>query len=70
MKAAAGKLVPMGFQTAVDFLNQRKEIIRLTTGSVALDALLRGGVETGTITEVFGEFRTGNTKKKEKLRNF
>jgi DNA repair protein RAD51 len=27
-----------------------------------LDKLLEGGVETGSITEVFGEFRTGKTQ--------
>ena len=31
----------------------------LTTGSKELDKLLGGGIETGSITEVFGEFRTG-----------
>lgn len=27
-----------------------------------LDKLLEGGIETGSITEVFGEFRTGKTQ--------
>jgi len=27
-----------------------------------LDQLLGGGVETGSITEIFGEFRTGKTQ--------
>jgi RecA/RadA recombinase len=31
-------------------------------GAVELDKLLEGGVETGSITEVFGEFRTGKTQ--------
>lgn len=34
----------------------------MTTGSVELDKLLEGGIETGSITEVFGEFRTGKTQ--------
>ena len=34
----------------------------LTTGSKDLDGLLKGGVETGSITEIFGEFRTGKTQ--------
>ena len=37
----------------------RKSVIRLSTGSKELDQLLGGGVETQSITEVFGEFRTG-----------
>ncbi len=31
-------------------------------GSNDLDVLLGGGVETGSITEIFGEFRTGKTQ--------
>jgi DNA repair protein RAD51 len=38
---------------------KRKAIISLTTGSVSLDKILGSGVETGSITELFGEFRTG-----------
>lgn len=58
----ASKLVPMGFTTATDFHMKRAEIIQLTTGSRELDKLLGGGIETGSITEVFGEFRTGKTQ--------
>lgn len=32
------------------------------TGSKQLDAILGGGVETGSITEFFGEFRSGKTQ--------
>jgi DNA repair protein RAD51 len=58
----AAKLVPMGFTTATEFHQRRSEIIQLTTGSKELDKLLQGGVETGSITEIFGEFRTGKTQ--------
>ena len=57
----ASKLIPMGFTTATEFHKQRQEIIHLTTGSKELDKLLGGGIETGSITELFGEFRTGTT---------
>jgi len=60
--AEAGKLVPMGFTTATEFHQKRAEIIQLTTGSKELDKLLGGGIETGSITEIFGEFRTGKTQ--------
>lgn len=36
--------------------------LQLTTGSKELDKLLGGGIETGSITEIFGEFRTGKTQ--------
>jgi hypothetical protein len=38
-----------------------RALVTLTTGSVELDKLLEGGIETGSITEVFGEFRTGKS---------
>ena len=37
-------------------------VFQLTTGSKELDKLLGGGIETGSITEMFGEFRTGKTQ--------
>lgn len=58
----AYKLIPMGFTTASEFHMKRSEIIQLTTGSKELDKLLQGGIETGSITELFGEFRTGKTQ--------
>lgn len=58
----AVRLVPMGFVTAADFHMRRSEMICLTTGSKNLDTLLGGGVETGSITELFGEFRTGKSQ--------
>ena len=58
----AARLVPMGFVTAADFHQRRSEMICLTTGSKNLDTLLGGGIETGSITELFGEFRTGKSQ--------
>ncbi|KAF2068943.1 hypothetical protein CYY_009738 [Polysphondylium violaceum] len=60
--AEAQKLVPMGFTTATEFNKQRSEFLQITTGSKDLDKLLDGGIETGSITELFGEFRTGKTQ--------
>lgn len=58
----AAKLVPMGFTTATEYHVKRAGIVYLTTGSKELDRLLGGGIETGSITELFGEFRTGKTQ--------
>jgi DNA repair protein RAD51 len=41
---------------------ERQSILQLSTGSKELDKLLEGGIETGSITEIFGEFRTGKTQ--------
>ncbi len=62
IKEVSYKLVPMGFLTAAQQLETRKDLIQLSTGSKDLDALLGGGVETGSLTEIFGEFRTGKTQ--------
>lgn len=43
-------------------LKNRSKVIRMTTGSTELDKLLGGGIESMSITEVFGEFRTGKTQ--------
>jgi DNA repair protein RAD51 len=59
--AAAQSLVSMEFVTAGKYLEQRKDIVQISTGSKSLDTLLQGGMEAGTITELFGEFRTGKT---------
>ena len=55
----AMKLVPTGFTTATEMHLKRSQIIQVTTGSKELDKLLNGGIETGSITELFGEFRYG-----------
>lgn len=58
----AAKMVPLGFTTATEIHQKRSDIVQITTGSKELDKLLGGGIETGSITEVFGEFRTGKTQ--------
>jgi len=59
---ACNKICDMGFTTASTFLEKRKNVVYLTTGSKALDTLLGSGIESGSITEIFGEFRTGKTQ--------
>ncbi|KAJ7541095.1 hypothetical protein O6H91_10G045700 [Diphasiastrum complanatum] len=59
---AATKIVPMGFTSAAQMHEQRQEIIQITSGSKDLDKILEGGIETGSITEIYGEFRTGKTQ--------
>ncbi|CAN6922055.1 unnamed protein product, partial [Brassica oleracea] len=59
---AASKLVPLGFTSASQLHAQRQEIIQITSGSRELDKVLEGGIETGSITELYGEFRSGKTQ--------
>ncbi|CEL92123.1 unnamed protein product [Vitrella brassicaformis CCMP3155] len=62
LKEAVKGLVHMGFSSATEINLMRQQIVRLHTGAADLDALLGGGMETGMLTEVFGEFRSGKTQ--------
>lgn len=44
------------------FLEKRKNLTFITTGSNELDNLLKGGIESYSLTELSGEFRTGKTQ--------
>ena len=46
----------MDFMTAGAYLDKTKDRVQLSTGSKNLDQLLGGGIEAGSITELFGEF--------------
>ena len=59
---AAMEQLGIGFKSADAIWEHRKNIARVTTGSQELDDLLGGGVETGSVIEFFGEFRTGKTQ--------
>ena len=60
--AAARQALDIGFKSASDVLEKRQAISKLTTGSKALDALFRGGIETQTITETYGAFSSGKSQ--------
>ncbi len=61
--AAAKKFADVGgFLTGDVIMERRREVTKLTTGSRALDELLGGGLESGCITEFFGEFGSGKTQ--------
>ncbi|MDP6047917.1 MAG: DNA repair and recombination protein RadA [Candidatus Bathyarchaeota archaeon] len=51
-----------GFVPAIEVLEMRKHMIKCTTGSEELDRILGGGIETGAITELIGEFGSGKTQ--------
>ncbi|CEL92076.1 unnamed protein product [Vitrella brassicaformis CCMP3155] len=62
LKEAVKGLVHMGFSSATEINLMRQQIVKLTTGCAGFDAILGGGIETGMLTEVFGEFRSGKTQ--------
>ncbi|PSP63496.1 DNA repair and recombination protein RadA [Halobacteriales archaeon QH_8_64_26] len=51
-----------GFESGSDVLRRREEIGKLTWGVEEVDDLLGGGVETQSITEVYGEFGAGKSQ--------
>jgi len=59
---AAQDLEKMGFKSAERIWEKRRDLKRITTGSNNLDELIGGGLETGSLTELFGEYRTGKTQ--------
>ena len=48
--------------SAADLLKKEEKRQRISTGSKELDELLGGGIYTGEITEISGEFATGKTQ--------
>jgi DNA repair protein RadA len=59
---AAREALDIDFETAKTVLARRQNLAKVTTGSQKLDELFGGGIETGSVTELFGEFRTGKTQ--------
>jgi len=55
-------ILQLGIQPCRKALEERKRLVRITSGSKQLDDLLGGGFESNSITELFGEFRTGKTQ--------
>ncbi|MFX1562894.1 MAG: helix-hairpin-helix domain-containing protein, partial [Promethearchaeota archaeon] len=59
---SAQRLASIGIETADKLWKKRQTIERITTSSRELDALLGGGIETGSMTEFAGAFRSGKTQ--------
>ncbi len=59
---AARKAEEIDFETAFDVMERRRDVGRITTGSAGFDELIGGGIETQSITEVYGEFGSGKSQ--------
>ncbi|MEM3378058.1 MAG: DNA repair and recombination protein RadA [Candidatus Bathyarchaeia archaeon] len=62
MIEAARSAIGFSFIRADELLKMRQNVLRLTTGSKALDRILDGGLETQTITEFYGEYGSGKSQ--------
>ena len=59
---AARDICAIQFISADQLYERKKNALRLTTGSKALNSIIGGGVETQTILEVIGEFGSGKSQ--------
>ena len=59
---AARTKLDMGFESGEELLKRAEKVERITTGSKELDKLLGGGLETGTITEMYAPFASGKSQ--------
>ncbi|TBU34766.1 Rad51-domain-containing protein [Dichomitus squalens] len=62
IKEAAHKILGSSFATGIEVQEKRKRVLLISTGSKAVDTALGGGIMSQSITEVYGEFRTGKTQ--------
>ena len=60
--AVARSAVELGFQTGDEVLEKRTATGKIKTGSTELDRLLGGGIETGGLSEFFGEFGSSKSQ--------
>jgi len=59
---AARKSEKIDFETAFDVMERRKDVGKITVGSEPFNELIGGGIETQSMTEVFGEFGSGKSQ--------
>ena len=59
---AARSAIGINFVRADELYRMRQSVLRLTTGSKALDKMVDGGLETQTITEFYGEYGSGKSQ--------
>lgn len=50
------KILGTGFITGTEVRQKRLNVFHVTTGSETLNALIGGGIESGSITEAFGKY--------------
>lgn len=55
-------LMNFGFIKATEIWERRRNMLRCTTGSKALDDMFAGGIETQAMTELIGDYGVGKTQ--------
>ncbi len=62
IQEAARKMSDAGFISGTELARSRTKQFRLATGASRFDEMLAGGIESCSITEIYGEFRCGKTQ--------
>lgn len=62
IKEAAQKITGSSFATGIEIQDRRRRVLVISTGSKSVDSILGGGLTSQSITEVYGEYRTGKTQ--------
>lgn len=52
----------MNFKTAEEVMKRNEKVEHITTGADGLNELMGGGIETRSITEIYGKFSTGKSQ--------
>ncbi len=60
--SAAHDRLDHGFATGTEKLEERDQVHRIATGSEEFNELMGGGIESQSITEVYGEYGSGKTQ--------
>ncbi|KAK0246323.1 Rad51-domain-containing protein [Armillaria nabsnona] len=62
IKEAAHKILGSSFATGIEVQDKRRRVLTISTGSKSVDGILGGGIMSQSVSEVYGEYRTGKTQ--------
>lgn len=60
--AIARANLEMNFVSGEDIMEKRNNVIKISSGSSNIDTLFAGGIETGAITECYGQYGSGKSQ--------
>jgi len=55
-------VIAKDFVSATEVYKRRQNLVRISTGTECFDKFLDGGIECGSLTEIYGEFGSGKTQ--------
>ncbi|KAK0208823.1 Rad51-domain-containing protein [Desarmillaria ectypa] len=61
-EAKVEKIKGSSFATGIEVQDKRRRVLVISTGSKSVDGILGGGILSQSVSEVYGEYRTGKTQ--------